>query len=174
MKLPPGWWRCEWASQDRCTVEARRGFRSDDIIETLSAELSPGAGNVPEMVSTLSRCVAVVDIVACIQQGELSQEIVALHEDVRGIKLAQDSQIQAIKDEVKENTKTEIAQLVGYVVQHDTWLCPTLTGFIMFRMQREDEVDHRGCRRDPGEKGNARIEKRPRYHRACWRAGGRG
>jgi len=36
-----------------------------------------------------------------------------LSKEVKSIKLAQDTQIKAIKDGVKEDTKVEIAQLVG-------------------------------------------------------------
>ena len=73
------------------------------------------------MASTLvvPRCVAYANI-SCVRQRELSQEIAELDNEVKNIKLAQDNQIKAIKDGVKEDTKVEIAQLVGYVVQHNT------------------------------------------------------
>ena len=120
MRSPPGWWRCKSPPNISAQLELD-GDSSDDIIGTLSAELSPGAGNTPDMVSTLvvPRCVAVAYI-AFVRQGELSQEIATLHEDVKSIKLAQDTQIKAIKDAVKEDTKSEIVQLVGYVFQHTT------------------------------------------------------
>ena len=73
-----------------------------------------------------------------VQQGELSQEITELGKEVKNIKLTQDAQIKAFKNGAKEDAKVEITQLVGYVTWHDTWLRPTLTGFMMFDAQRED------------------------------------
>ena len=58
--------------------------------------------------------------IACVKQEELSQDIAELQDEVKGIKLTQDAQIRAIKDEVGNNTKSQIAQSIQYVLRHDT------------------------------------------------------
>lgn len=63
----------------------------------------------------IPQCVAVADIER-FKQGELFQEIVQLHKDVRGIKYAHDTQLQELRDEMKDKTKTEIVELTRYIV----------------------------------------------------------
>lgn len=93
----------------------------EGIIEDLDAELSPDAALLPDIVTvpTILQCVAVANI-EYVKQGELLQEISELQKDIKGIKLAQDAQVRAIRDEVKDETKTQIVQLMGYVVSHYT------------------------------------------------------
>jgi len=62
--------------------------------------------------------VAVANVVR-VQQGELSREIAELHEDVRSTKLAQDAQVKAIKDGVKDDTTAEVLRLARYVIRCD-------------------------------------------------------
>lgn len=108
--------------------------------------------------------------IAYVQQGELFKDITELRKEVNGVKLAQDAQVKAFKDEVKQGAKVEIAQLVGYAVQHDTWLRPMLTVF-MIGEQREDQLYHQGHRHCPGDRGNAGLEPHQGYPVVCWRAG---
>jgi len=62
----------------------------------------------------------VVANIVYVQQEELLQEIAELHGEVKGIKVAQDTQIRAIRDEVKDDTKKQMVQSMQYVVQRDT------------------------------------------------------
>jgi len=67
----------------------------------------------------ITRYVAVVNI-ACVQQEGLFQEISDLQKELKETKAAQDTQIRAIRDEVKNDTKTQIVQSMQYVVRYDT------------------------------------------------------
>ena len=95
-------------------VGARQEFCSENILDRIDTETLPGTTHTPEMASTPRnpRCVVVTDI-ACIQQGELLKNIAKLQKGVEGIRLAQDKQIKAIRDEIKHDTKTEIARSIG-------------------------------------------------------------
>ena len=86
---------------------------SDDIVDDLDTELSSPAVGVPDGVSTLitTQCVAAADV-ACARQEELAQEISKLRNDIEEIQLAQGAQIKEIRDQVKDDLKTEITEMV--------------------------------------------------------------
>jgi len=85
----------------------------------------------------ITRPVAVANIVS-VQQEDLLQEIAKLHKEVKGIKVAQDTQIKAIRDEVKDNTKKQIVRSMQYVAQRATGQPAALTEFLTFGAQRSD------------------------------------
>ena len=90
---------------------------SEDIIESLNNELSQDTAYAPSIVSALviTGSVAVANITS-IRQEELLQDISELQEEVGGLKLEQDAQIRAIRNEVKDETKNQIFQPMRYVL----------------------------------------------------------
>lgn len=49
------------------------------------------------------------------EQGELLREIAELHKDVQGIKCAHDTQLQELRDDMKDKMETEIVELTRYI-----------------------------------------------------------
>lgn len=84
---------------------------SGGVIGRLGA--SPDTANFPDAVSALTiiRCVAVPNI-AYTRQGGLLQDIFQFQEEVKGIKLAQDTKIEELRDSVKNDLKKEIAEVL--------------------------------------------------------------
>lgn len=65
-------------------------------------------------------CVAAADLVR-VRQKVLLRDISKLGEEVNKIKLVQASQVKAIKDDIKKNTKGQILESIAYVFSPRYW-----------------------------------------------------